>query len=243
MSDRQYERQVILKEFGKEGQEKLRRARLLAVGAGGLGCAALQYLVAAGVGTIGIVDFDTVDITNLHRQVLYSFEDIGKPKAETAASKLRAMNPDAEIIVYPFTLTQHIALEIIAEFDLVIDCTDNFSSRYMINDACVFLGKPLVFGAVWQFEGQVGVFNLSNENDGYTTNYRDLFPNQPDLSRSLSCQEAGVLGVLPGIIGTLQATEAIKIITGIGKPLSNSILTYNALTNSFHEFHVTRIEK
>lgn len=243
MSDRQFERQVILKEFGKAGQEKLRSARILAVGAGGLGCAALQYLVAAGVGIIGIVDFDIVDVTNLHRQVLYTFDDIGKPKAETAAAKLRTMNPDAEITAFPISLTQRNALEIIAGFDLVIDGTDNFSSRYMINDACVLLGKPLVFGAVWQFEGQVGVFNLSNENEEYTCNYRDLFPNPPDPSTSPSCSEAGVLGVLPGIIGTLQAVEAIKIITKIGTPLVNTILTYNALTNSFREFHVAKNER
>jgi adenylyltransferase/sulfurtransferase len=240
---RQYKRQLILKELGKEGQDKLRRAKVLVVGAGGLGCPALQYITAAGVGTIGIVDFDLIDISNLHRQVLYTFDDIGKPKAETAAAKLRTMNPDAEILVYPITLTKRNALEIIAGFDLIIDGTDNLTSRYLINDTCVSLGKPFVFGAVWQFEGQIGVFNLSNENEGYTSNYRDLFPNPPDPSTSPSCIEAGVLGVLPGIIGTLQATEAIKIITGIGKPLANKILTYSALHNSFYEFHISPVEK
>lgn len=240
---RQYTRQIILKELGKEGQHKLKLAKVLVVGAGGLGCSALQYITAAGVGTIGIVDFDVIEISNLHRQVLYSFDDIGKPKAETAATKLRAMNPNAEYSVYPYSLTQHNALEIISEYDLVIDGTDNFIGRYILNDACVLLSKPFVYGAVSGFEGQVGVFNLADKLEGKKSNYRDLFPQPPDPAASMSCSEAGVLGVLPGIIGTLQATEAIKIITGIGKPLANTILTYNALHNSFYEFHISPVEK
>ncbi len=240
---RQYKRQMILSELGKEGQDKLRLAKVLVAGAGGLGCSALQFMAAAGVGTIGIVDFDVIEVSNLHRQVLYMFDDIGKPKAETAAAKLRAMNPNAEYNVYPYRLTQHNALEMISEYDIVIDGTDNFTSRYIINDACVLLNKPFVYGAVSGFEGQVGVFNLADASGGKKSNYRDLFPQPPDPASSMSCIEAGVIGVLPGIIGTLQATEAIKIMTGIGKPLANTILTFNALHNSFHDFHISPAEQ
>ena len=223
-----YNRQVILKGFGVEGQQKLHNASVLVVGAGGLGCPALQYLTAAGVGKIGITDGDVVSLHNLHRQVLYTTADVGSTKTVVAAKRLRQMNADVDIIAYDEMLTTKNALRIIGGYDLVIDGTDNFASRYLINDACVLLNKPLVYGAIAQFEGQVAVFNAPG---GERVNYRHLFPTPPSAGSVQSCAESGVLGVLPGIIGTMQATEAIKLITGIGKPLINQLLTYNALTN------------
>ncbi|MEO8116051.1 MAG: HesA/MoeB/ThiF family protein [Bacteroidota bacterium] len=234
-----YQRQIVLDEFGIDAQEKLFQAKVLVVGAGGLGCPALQYLSAAGVGTIGIIDFDIVELTNLQRQTLYSVEDIGRNKAQTAAEKLKAFNPDILFHIHNIKLNSKNALEIISGYDVVIDGTDNFATRYLVNDACVLLNKPLVYGAVLRFEGQVGVFNLAEKNTNIKTNYRDLFPVPPDPASAPSCSEAGVLGVLPGIIGTLQATEAIKIITGIGKPLCNTIVSYNALNNLFYDFQIS----
>ncbi|MBS1633757.1 MAG: HesA/MoeB/ThiF family protein [Bacteroidetes bacterium] len=233
-----YQRQVILKELGISGQEKLLQSKILVVGAGGLGCPALQYLSASGIGTIGIIDFDTVELSNLHRQTLYCAGDTGKPKAVIAAQKLHSFNPDIEYIVHNIKLENTNALEIISNYDLVVDGTDNFSTRYLVNDACVLLNKPLVYGAVLRYEGQVGVFNLSDKSTTFKTNYRDLFPTAPASDAVLSCNEAGVLGVLPGIIGTMQAAEAIKICSGIGNPLSNKILSFNLLTNLFYEFNV-----
>jgi len=234
-----YQRQILLKEFGEIAQEKLLNAKVLVIGAGGLGCPALQYLAAAGIGCIGIVDFDVVDISNLHRQILYTVDDIGKSKAETAAKKLNALNPEIKINTFNFQITAVNALEIISFYDLVIDGSDNFSTRYLVNDACVLLDKPLVYGAVLRFEGQVGVFNLMDNESKIKTNYRDLFPEPPDPSSTLSCNEAGVIGILPGIIGTMQASEAIKIISGVGKPLCNKIISYNALRNTFYDFEVS----
>ena len=234
-----YQRQISLEEFGTVAQEKLFQTKVLVVGAGGLGCPALQYLAAAGVGTIGIIDFDIVELTNLQRQTLYSIDDIGKSKAQTAVEKLKAFNPEIQFHVYNTRLDSKNALELISGYDIVIDGTDNFATRYLVNDACVLLNKPLVYGAVLRFEGQVGVFNLADKDTNAKTNYRDLFPAPPDPASALSCNEAGVLGVLPGIIGTMQATEAIKIITGIGRPLCNSIISYNALTNLFYEFMIS----
>lgn len=236
-----YHRQIILKEFGETAQQKLLNAKVLVIGAGGLGCPALQYLAAAGVGSIGIIDFDVVTITNLHRQILFSTNDIGKQKAATAAIKLEQLNTEIQIQAYNFQLTNKNAFELFANYDLVIDGTDNFATRYLINDACAILNKPLVYGAVLRFEGQVGVFNLMNNETQIKTNYRDLFPEPPNPLNILSCNEAGVIGVLPGIIGTMQATEAIKIITEIGKPLCNKIISYNALQNSFYDFEITPI--
>src|SRR5258705_2405432 len=227
-----YHRQIILPEFGEEGQQKLLKAKVLVIGAGGLGCPALQYLTAAGVGTIGIVDDDAVALNNLHRQVLYSVRDIGLSKAERATSILKQLNPEIKIIAYNERLTTQNALSLIDEFDIIIDGTDNFSTRYMINDACVLLNKPLVYGAISQFEGQVSVFNpkpLKGSNEA--VNYRDLFPDPPRDGEVLNCAEAGVLGVLPGVIGSMMANETIKLITGIGEPLINQLLTYNALNN------------
>ena len=232
-----YQRQILLSEFGEAGQEKLLQAKVLVIGAGGLGCPALQYLVAAGVGTIGIVDDDIVALNNLHRQVLYTINDIGLSKALRAASSLHELNPDITIIPYNKRLTVENAWELLQPFDIVIDGTDNFSTRYMINDACVLLNKPLVYGAVSQFEGQVSIFN-ANVNNEKPVNYRDLFPQPPKEDEVLNCAEAGVLGVLPGIIGAMQANETIKLITGLGTPLVNRLWTYNALSNQVYELRL-----
>jgi sulfur-carrier protein adenylyltransferase/sulfurtransferase len=234
-----YQRQMLLKELGEAGQQNLLNAKVLVIGAGGLGCPALQYLAAAGVGTIGIVDFDVVDISNLHRQVLYTVDDTGKYKAETAAKRLNAFNPEILFTAHKVKLKNENALQLISGYDLVIDGSDNFSTRYMVNDACVLLNKPLVYGAVFRCEGQVGVFNHCDEKTGIKTDYRDLFPKPPEEGVSLSCNETGVLGVVTGIIGTLQATEAIKVITGMGNALNNQVISYNILSNSFYKFTIS----
>ena len=233
-----YSRQTLLKGFGEAGQEKLLRAKVLVIGAGGLGCPVLQYLAAAGVGTLGIVDNDTVSLSNLHRQPLYSTTDIGLFKSETAAKKLCELNPDIRFNIYNERLTSANALEILAPFDIIVDGSDNFATRYLVNDACILLDKPLVYGAVSQFEGQIAIFNFHSSNNIPAVNYRDLFPQPPKENEVLNCAEAGVLGVLPGIIGTMQANETIKLITGIGKPLINSLLTFNALNNQSYEINL-----
>jgi len=233
-----YQRQILLKGFGLEGQHKLLQAKVLVVGAGGLGCPALQYLAAAGVGTIGIVDEDIVSITNLHRQILFTVDDIGLPKASTAKERLAKLNPEISINAYNERLTTNNALAIIKDYDIVIDATDNFSSRYLINDACVLLNKPIVYGAVSQFEGQVAILNYHSTTSIASANYRDLFPKPPIDGEVLNCAEVGVLGVLPGIIGSMQASETIKLITGIGKPLVNTVLTYHSLTNQLYEIEI-----
>lgn len=232
-----YHNQINLRGFGETSQRKMLQASVLVAGAGGLGCAALQYLAAAGVGTIGIADDDVVQLSNLNRQVLYTVNDIGFPKAESAARWLRQLNPEIGIHVHAVRLTARNILEIIGPYDIILDGTDNLGSKYMINDACMLSGKPVVFAAISQFEGQVAVFN--HLRDGVeTANYRDVFPFQPANENETPCNESGVLGVLPGIIGAMQCNETIKIITGVGKPLVNSLLTYNALTNQFHEFSI-----
>jgi adenylyltransferase/sulfurtransferase len=235
LSYERYQRQIILSGFGEEGQQKLLSASVLVVGAGGLGCSALPYLVAAGVGKIGIADDDTVSLHNLHRQVLFSTTDIGFLKTEVAKKRLQQINADVQFSTYAVRLTNQNALNIIREYDLVLDATDNFATRYIINDACVLLHKPLVYGAISQFEGQVAIFNAGANG----VNYRDLFPEPPGPGSVLNCAEAGVLGVLPGIIGTMQATEVIKLLTGMGKPLVNRLFTYNALTNDSYVFELT----
>jgi adenylyltransferase/sulfurtransferase len=237
-----YQRQILLNDFGMAGQQKLIQAKVLVAGAGGLGCPALLYLAAAGVGTIGIVDDDTVALHNLHRQVLYTVNDIGSSKAEKAAGVLQKLNPEINILTWRQRLTVDNALEILDGFDIVIDGTDNFATRYLINDACVLTGKPLVYAAISQFEGQVAVFNHPGEGTEDPVNYRDLFPQPPHEDEVLNCAEAGVLGVLPGIIGTMQANEAIKLIAGIGTPLVNRLLTFNALTNQFFELDLSARE-
>jgi adenylyltransferase/sulfurtransferase len=232
-----YQRQLLLKGFGKRGQEKLQDAKVLVIGAGGLGCPALQYLTATGVGTIGIVDDDVVSLDNLHRQILYTTNDIGSSKVVMAAFALEQLNFDVDIIPYNTRLTNQNAIEIITPYDIVIDGTDNFATRYLINDACVLLNKILVYGAVSQFEGQIAILN-ADENG---VNYRDLFPT-PDTT-ILNCEEAGVLGVLPGIIGSMLANETIKFVTGIGKPLINTLLIYNALNNQSYQFNISKREE
>lgn len=239
ISYERYSRQLLLKQFGEAGQQKLLQAKVLVVGAGGLGCPALQYLAAAGVGMIGIVDDDIVALSNLHRQVLYSVADIGLPKVERAAFVLQQLNPEITVVVYNERLTTQNALDIIAGFDIIVDGTDNFSTRYMINDACVLLNKPLVYGAVSQFEGQVSIFNHTQPDGTPSVNYRDLFPQPVGDDEVQNCAEAGVLGVLPGIIGTMQANEVIKLITGIGQTLINRLLTYNALNNQMYELELS----
>jgi molybdopterin/thiamine biosynthesis adenylyltransferase/rhodanese-related sulfurtransferase len=229
---KRYIRQITLPEMGLAGQEKLKAAKVLVIGAGGLGCPVLQYLTAAGVGTIGIVDDDTVDITNLHRQILYSTADVGKGKAITAAGKLSIMNPFVSLIPFLVRLTEENAAEIISGFDLVIDGSDNFPTRYLANDICVELNKPLIFGSILRFEGQVSVFNYKG---GPT--YRCLFP---EAEEGDNCEVAGVIGILPGIIGSYMANEAIKVICGIGGTLSGQLLIINTLTNQTNIFHFNR---
>ena len=219
-----YSRHIILPEIGMEGQEKLGRAKVLVVGAGGLGCPVLQYLTAAGVGTIGIIDYDVVDETNLQRQILFMQEDIGKPKAVVAREWLSRANSICKLQFANCKLTKENALEIISQYDLVIDCSDNFPTRYLANDACVILGKPLVFGSIFKFEGQVSVFNYKG---GPT--YRCLFPEPP--VDSSTCAEIGVLGVVPGIIGTIMANESLKIILGIGEVLTGKLFVFDALSS------------
>jgi sulfur-carrier protein adenylyltransferase/sulfurtransferase len=232
-----YHRQLILKEFGETGQQKLLNAKVLMIGAGGLGCAALPYLAAAGVGTIGIVDDDVVALSNLHRQTLYKTSDIGFSKAIKAKESLKQLNPEIAIIAYPERITTENAMDLMKDFDIIVDGTDNFASRYLINDACVLIGKPLVYGAVSQWEGQAAIFN-DNTYKKPAVNYRDLFPHPPKDNEVLNCAEAGVLGVLPGIIGAFQANETIKWITGVGQVLINKMLTYNALTNQSYEIEL-----
>lgn len=232
-----YQRQTILKEMGTRGQQKLLNAKVLVIGAGGLGSPALQYLAAAGIGCIGIMDHDAVELSNLQRQTLYRMEDIGHPKTRAAYKKIHAFNPQIRLNVHPHKLESRNALDVLTGYDVIIDGSDNYPTRYLANDACVILNKPLIYGAVLRFEGQVGVLNVTDPETGHRCNYRDLFPEP--AKNSPSCNEVGVLGVLPGIIGTMQAGEAIKIITGVGKPLINQVLTYNLLENSFYTLTLT----
>lgn len=223
-----YDRQIKLQGFGIGAQEKLTSAKVLVIGAGGLGCPVLQYLAAAGVGNIGIVDDDRVSLSNLHRQILYTTSDIGKLKTKAAFERLSSMNPEIQINVTSERISTKNAIQILSDYDLVIDCTDNFPTRYLLDDACRILKKPLIFGAIYQYEGQVAIFNVPNK-EGFTANYRHLFPEPPKPGEVPDCNDAGVLGVLPGIIGNIQATEAIKLITGIGEPLINRLMTINVL--------------
>lgn len=223
----QYRRHLSLQDFGLESQIKLKNSSVLVIGAGGLGCPVLQYLVAAGVGKIGIVDNDVIESSNLQRQILFDHDDIGSPKAKVAAAKLTRLNPFIKIHPFIERLKKENAEFLFGGYDLIVDGTDNFSSRYLINDACILFEKPLIHGSIHLFEGMVSVFNFQG---GPT--YRCLFPEQPDSSSIPSCAEAGVLGVLPGIIGSMQAMEAIKVITGRGQPLSGKVLSYNSLSNS-----------
>jgi len=232
-----YQRQITLDGFGIQAQEKLSKAKVLVIGAGGLGCPILQYLAAVGVGHIGIVDDDIVSLSNLNRQVLFGQNDIGKSKAIVATEKIKVSNNLINLQTYNIRCDAAFAIEQFNNYDIIVDATDNFASRYLINDAAVLFDKPLVFGAVSKFEGQVAVFNVAL--DGIKLNYRHLFPTPPKNNEVLSCAEAGVLGILPGFIGVMQATEVIKILTGVGQPLVNQIVNYNALTNDFYKIQLT----
>ncbi len=232
---RRYGRHLVIPEVGREGQEKLKAARVLVVGAGGLGSPVSLYLAAAGVGRLGLVEFDRVDESNLQRQVLYRSTDVGRPKLEAAVERLGEINPLIEVVPHASRLDSSNALELFAGYDLVVDGSDNFATRYLVNDACVLTGKPDVYGAIFRFEGQVAVFWGARGPC-----YRCLFPEPPPPGLVPSCAEAGVLGVLPGIIGSLQASEAIKLILGAGEPLVGRFLIFDALAPSFREL---RLEK
>jgi sulfur-carrier protein adenylyltransferase/sulfurtransferase len=227
MSNQRYIRQTILQDFGITGQQALEQAKVLVIGAGGLGCPVLQYLASMGVGYLGIVDDDIVSISNLHRQILFGMEDVGKPKVDVAAHKLALLNNEIEIKTFSTKLTKANAMAIISAYDVIADCSDNFATRYMVNDACVILGKPLVYAAVSGYEGQLATFNYQDVDGFFSGNYRDIYPTMPRDGEIQNCAEAGILGVLPGILGTMQASEVIKIITKIGQPLCNKLLCYN----------------
>lgn len=238
MNESRYIRQTTLRKFGKEGQEKLSKARVLVIGAGGLGIPVLQYLNAMGLGTLGIVENDKIDLSNLHRQVIYTEEETGKAKLQVITAKLKAQNSETKIISFETWFSKENAEEITAGFDFIIDCSDNFATRYLVNDICVIKNKPFVYGALHGFEGQVSVFN---HNGGPT--YRCIFPKMPEAQEIPDCNTNGVPGVLPGIIGTLQAVEAVKLITGIGEVLSGKLLIYDALTQSIHHMKFKRDPK
>ncbi len=224
-----YNRHIIIPAFGLEAQQKLKAAKVLVVGSGGLGSPLLLYLAAAGVGVIGIADFDVVDDSNLQRQVLFGQNDVGRLKTEAAKDRLSSLNPHIDIRLHPAKLSSENALDIIGDYDVVADGTDNFPTRYLVNDACVLLGKTNVYASVFQFEGQVAVFNYLDANGERGPNYRDLYPTPPPPGLVPDCAEGGVLGVLPGIIGSLQAGEVIKVVTGVGEPLSGRLFLFDAL--------------
>ncbi len=225
-----YARHFALPDFGVEGQKKLKYSRVLVVGAGGLGCPVLLYLAAAGVGHIGIIDGDVVDDSNLQRQVLYTVADVGKSKALAAKERLLAMNPHIDIQAFTQHLTVENALDIISKYDVVADGTDNFPTRYLVNDACVLTGKVNVYASIFRFEGQISVFNLTQNDGERGVNYRDIFPTPPPAGLIPDCAEGGVLGVLPGIIGAMQASEVIKVLTNIGEPLAGRLFLFDAQT-------------
>lgn len=230
-----YSRHLIMPEVGMDGQLKLKQARVLCIGTGGLGAPLGLYLAAAGVGRIGLVDFDKVDLTNLQRQILFSSSDVGRPKIEAASTRLRGLNPDIQIDQHETRLTSENALDLFRDYDIIVDGTDNFPTRYLVNDACVLLGKPNVYGSIFRFEGQVSIF-------GYPSGpcYRCLYPEPPPPGLVPSCAEGGVLGVLPGIVGALQAAEAIKLILGKGEPLVGRLLLFDALAMRFRELKLRK---
>jgi adenylyltransferase/sulfurtransferase len=230
-----YSRHTLLPEFGGEGQARLKAGRALIVGAGGLGSPAALYLAAAGVGTIGLVDFDRVDITNLQRQILYGTADVGRPKLDVAVERLHDINPHVTIEPHDKPFGADNARELVTAYDVVIDGTDNFSTRFLVNDACVLVGRPNVYGSVFRFEGQAAVFATPGGPC-----YRCLHPEPPPAGLIPNCAEAGVLGVLPGLIGIIQATEAIKILSGVGEPLIGSLLLYDALRMRFRQITLPR---
>lgn len=225
-----YSRHLILPEVGLEGQKRLKAASVLCIGTGGLGAPLLLYLAAAGIGRIGIVDFDIVDTSNLQRQVIHGTSWVGKPKIESAKNRIHEINPHCQVDLYETRLSSENALDIIKPYDIVVDGTDNFPTRYLVNDACVLLDKPNVYGSIFRFEGQATVFNYEGG-----PNYRDLYPEPPPPGMVPSCAEGGVLGILPGIIGLIQATETVKIILGKGETLSGRLMLYDALNMKFRE--------
>jgi sulfur-carrier protein adenylyltransferase/sulfurtransferase len=230
-----YSRHLIMPEVGMEGQQKLKAARVLLIGAGGLGSPLALYLAAAGVGTLGMVDFDVVDYTNLQRQIVHSTADVGRKKLESASEKLKAMNPFVQIRPFETRLTSQNALELFQDFDIVADGTDNFPTRYLVNDACVLSGKPNVYGSIFRFEGQASVFATAQGPC-----YRCLYPEPPPPGLVPSCAEGGVLGILPGLVGVIQATEVIKLILGIGDPLVGRLLLVDALGMKFRELKLRK---
>ncbi len=230
-----YSRHLIMPEVALEGQKRLKQARVLTVGAGGLGSPLALYLAAAGVGTLGIVDFDVVDESNLQRQIIHGTSDLGRPKMESAREKIEDINPNVKVEAFEEALTSENALEILDDFDVVVDGTDNFPTRYLVNDACVLLGKPNVYGSIFRFEGQASVF-YAEEGPCY----RCLYPEPPPPGLVPSCAEGGVLGILPGAIGTIQATETLKLLLGIGEPLVGRLLLYDALSMRFREMKLRK---
>jgi adenylyltransferase/sulfurtransferase len=230
---KRYARHIILPEVGGKGQEKLLNSKVLVIGAGGLGSPAILYLAAAGVGTIGIVDFDVVDLSNLQRQIIHNTERVGTPKVESAKKTVEMLNPDVKVIAYNTRISKENIMDIIKDYDVVLDGTDNFPTRFLINDACYFAGKPLVSAAMLRFEGQVSVFDYRMKEQSPC--YRCLFPEPPPPGLVPSCQEAGILGSIGGIMGCIQATEAIKLILGIGEPLVGKLLIMDALSMDFRK--------
>ena len=230
-----YSRHLIMPEVGVDGQRKLKAARVLCVGAGGLGAPASMYLAAAGVGTLGLVDFDVVDASNLHRQIIYGTPDVGKRKLEASRERLEAMNSGVKVVTHEMALTSKNALDVLTDYDVILDGTDNFQTRYLVNDACVLLGKPNAYGSIFRFDGQASVFAVKGGPC-----YRCLYPEPPPPGLVPSCAEGGVLGVLPGVIGIIQATEAIKLILGAGQPLVGRLLLYDALQMRFRELKLRR---
>ena len=231
-----YSRHLLVPEVGEKGQGKLLDAKVLMVGAGGLGSPAAYYLAAAGVGTLGIVDADVVDITNLQRQILHGTSDVGRPKAISARETLMDLNPGCNVIPYIEYLNSENVMDIISEYDIVVNGCDNFPTRYMVNDACVFAGKPIVDGSIFRFEGQVTIYPCDSEGPCY----RCLYPEPPPAELAPSCAEAGVLGVLPGTVGLIQATEVVKLVLGQGEPLIGRLLMYDALSMNFKNFKIRR---
>lgn len=231
---RRYDRHIILDGFGREGQQRLLQAKVLIVGAGGLGSPAAMYLAAAGIGHIGIVDGDFVSVTNLQRQVLYTSADTGRTKVKVAAERLRAMNPDVEVATYEYYLNEQNALDLIRPYDFVVEGTDNFASKYLVNDACVMLGKGFTIGGINRYSGQI----MTHLPDSAC--YRCLFPEPPAMAEVETCSMVGVLGPLAGIIGAVQATEAIKCIANIGEPLTDTLLTLDTMTMEWRRFDVSR---
>ena len=230
-----YSRHLIMPEVGMDGQLKLKSASVLCIGAGGLGSPVAMYLGAAGVGRIGIVDFDVVDYSNLQRQVIHGTPDVGRPKLDSARDRLNAINPEVTVETHDVALSSENALELLANYDVIVDGTDNFPTRYLVNDACVILGKPNVYGSIFRFEGQASVFATK---DGPC--YRCLYPEPPPPGLVPSCAEGGVLGILPGVVGTIQATEAVKLIIGVGEPLINRFMIYDALRMKFRELKLRK---